>query len=404
MYQFMTLCSPSRSKLPDCKRAGRRREHKGEETMQLRVLAMVVCLALPSAVSENNAKAQEHRAASAGQIHERTTFRFPLASLVADSRGNLYGAVGSISHNTIYRFSPRPGGGWTHREIYSSLNNVGIAQPSVLDASGNLYGTTFNPGVFGNCGIAFELSPTTHGPWKKTTLRTFPTAEGICELGRLVMDAKGNLFGASAVYATSSQNIYEFKRSSKGKFSFSLISGPAIFLGLVDDKDNLFGTGPQGVVEVSPNRNGTWAYNTIYNYGSTDGLTDALVLDRTGNLLGFTSDGGTTSQGEAFQLSPDSHGGWTFSLLFSFTNASGYYPSSIYSLQPGALIGTNTVGDSTGLGNVFTLIRLQDGTWKEDIVHTFRGGDDGDTPEGLVPSKGNLFGSADRVVFEVIPD
>jgi uncharacterized repeat protein (TIGR03803 family) len=123
---------------------------------------------------------------------------YPLSSLIFDSAGNLYGTTlqgGRISSNacggngcgTVFQPSPSSSGGWTERVIYSFTGHADGYFPAaglVLDAAGNVYGTTeygggglcrLIPPTIG-CGVVYELSPTSGGSWTETTLHTFTGA------------------------------------------------------------------------------------------------------------------------------------------------------------------------------------------------------------------------------------
>lgn len=90
---------------------------------------------------------------------------WPVGSLVSDGAGNLYGTTfiggdGSGSGcvggcGTVFELSPNGAGGWTETilhnfcENYSGVNCPDGQAPQaglVLDAAGNLYGTTVNGG------------------------------------------------------------------------------------------------------------------------------------------------------------------------------------------------------------------------------------------------------------------
>ena len=67
----------------------------------------------------------------------------------------------------------------------------------IADAAGNLYGTTFYGGAYGN-GMVFELTPGTSG-WKQTVLHSFnwDGIDGFWVTGGLVFDSSGNLYGTT---------------------------------------------------------------------------------------------------------------------------------------------------------------------------------------------------------------
>ena len=66
----------------------------------------------------------------------------------------------------------------------------------VRDTAGNLYGTTCYGGT-NNDGTVFELTPSDDGQWTVTTLHTFSEEDGGCPRGDLVLDASGNIYGTT---------------------------------------------------------------------------------------------------------------------------------------------------------------------------------------------------------------
>src|ERR1035437_6510944 len=75
----------------------------------------------------------------------------------------------------------------------------------IVDAAGNLYGTTSqggtgsNCGAFG-CGTVFELTPAAGGGWTETVLYSFNYngTDGAGPLAGLIFDAAGNLYGTTS--------------------------------------------------------------------------------------------------------------------------------------------------------------------------------------------------------------
>ncbi len=65
----------------------------------------------------------------------------------------------------------------------------------VFDGSGNLYGTTFGGGAYGD-GTAYKLTPS-NGSWTETDLHDFQSSDGIYPNGGLVFDSAGNLYGTA---------------------------------------------------------------------------------------------------------------------------------------------------------------------------------------------------------------
>jgi uncharacterized repeat protein (TIGR03803 family) len=98
----------------------------------------------------------------------------PSGGVIIDRFGNLYGtaqAYGPNDHGVVFELSPS-GSGWTYTVIYSFQDTNDGGGPHgglVMDAAGNLYGTTSDGGAGGG-GTVFELSPSGEG-W------TFPTRQ-----------------------------------------------------------------------------------------------------------------------------------------------------------------------------------------------------------------------------------
>jgi uncharacterized repeat protein (TIGR03803 family) len=103
---------------------------------------------------------------------------------------------------TVFEFTPAAAGSWTESILHNFASNPDGAEPYygnlILDAGGNLYGTTEQGGASGN-GTAFELVPGAGGIWTETVLHSFNDngADGYNPLGALVRDGEGNLYGTT---------------------------------------------------------------------------------------------------------------------------------------------------------------------------------------------------------------
>jgi uncharacterized repeat protein (TIGR03803 family) len=120
------------------------------------------------------------------------------------------------------------------------------------------------------------------------------------------------------------------------------------------------------------------------------------TIDSAGNLYGTTFNGGSDGMGTVFELSPPSSqgGGWTETVLWSFSNSSGNSPHGPLLMDSsGNLYGT-TSGDS---GTVFELSPVSGGSWAEQTLYVFgaNNSEDGSSPvAGLTfDSSGNLYGT-----------
>ena len=222
--------------------------------------------------------------------------------------------------------------------------------------------------------------------------------------------------------------------SENALYSFAAGTDPKLpYAGLIFDKaGNLYGTTELGgtnnqgtVFEITPNANGTWTENVLYNFtGGSDGGQPygSLVFDTTGNLYGTTNFGGSSNCnmgcGTVFELTPGSSG-WTETAIYTFSGGSdGREPSARVRLDAaGNLYGTTLLGGNigsscdSGCGTVFKLAHGSSG-WTESVLYAFQGGSDGASPyDGLTfDPAGNLYGttysggaSANGTIFELTP-
>jgi uncharacterized repeat protein (TIGR03803 family) len=130
---------------------------------------------------------------------------YPLGGVVFDGAGNLYGVVeGGHPYGLVYQLSPS-GSGWTKQTLYEFPGGGHGADPYgglIRDPSGNLYGTTQYSAPYGT-GTIFELTPS-NGGWAFNTLYVLPPCgflvSSYCGEGpmdKLMMDAAGNLYGTT---------------------------------------------------------------------------------------------------------------------------------------------------------------------------------------------------------------
>lgn len=369
----------------------------------------------------------------------------PSAAVVFDRSGNLYGTTfygGTLGEGTVFELSPQEGG-WTET-VLQSFNGFGGNWPTanvVLDASGNLYSTTFFGGALGY-GIAFELTPASGGGWTEIGLHGFSKSDkdGLYPRSGLAFDASGNLYGTtpgggSASYGT----VFELTRDAGGGWTETLLhnftntNGGAPYGSLViDAAGNIYGTASEGggtssacaygcgtVFELTPAKNGNWTMHLLHNFtkNSMDGQSPlaGLLIDPTGNLYGTTPGGGAYGYGVVFELTPLSGGGWKETILHNFNSngVDGNYPAGLLALDTaGNLYGTTSNGGSYGYGTVYKLVHIAHG-WRQTILHSFNhDGTDGYQPgSGVVlDGSGNLYGTTESggaygygAVYQIIP-
>jgi uncharacterized repeat protein (TIGR03803 family) len=148
---------------------------------------------------------------------------------------------------------------------------------------------------------------------------------------------------------------------------------------------------------------GSGSENALYNFagGGDPKLPYAgLVLDKAGNLYGTTEVGGANNQGTVFEITPNTNGSWTESVIYHFTGSSdgGQPYASLIFDGAGNLYGTTGFGGSTncnlGCGTVFKLTPGSSG-WTETVLYTFTGGSDGRQPSARIlrDAAGNLYGT-----------
>jgi uncharacterized repeat protein (TIGR03803 family) len=121
----------------------------------------------------------------------------PFGSLIMDKKGNLYGttyAGGVYGYGTIFELTTAG----VEKVLYSFVGQPDAGNPVgrlLLDTKGNLYGTTSFGGTFG-VGAVFELSAS----GKESVLYSFAGgADGASPFDGLVMDAAGNLYGTTEI-------------------------------------------------------------------------------------------------------------------------------------------------------------------------------------------------------------
>ncbi len=126
-----------------------------------------------------------------------------------DSSGDIYGATlrgGAYNDGVVFRLH-KSSSGW-HEVVLHSFNGTDGLNPDaplVMDAAGNLYGTTSAGGANG-FGVVFETSRST-GTWQTRVLHTFAglNIDGAYPNAALLIDASGNLYGTTAAGGTSNE-------------------------------------------------------------------------------------------------------------------------------------------------------------------------------------------------------
>jgi uncharacterized repeat protein (TIGR03803 family) len=233
--------------------------------------------------------------------------------LVEDGSGNLFGATsggGASSNGTVFEILHNSGVITT----LASFDGTHGADPLaglVLDSGGNLFGTTSSGGASSD-GTVFEV---VHNSGVITTLASFNGTNGSSSFAGLVEDSSGNLFGTTLSGGASSDGtIFEILHNSgviTPLASFNGTNGANPLAGLIEDSGgNLFGTtsngGASGDGTAFEIVHGSGVITTLASFNGTNGANPnaGLVEDSSGNFFGSTENGGASGNGVVFKVAP----------------------------------------------------------------------------------------------------
>ncbi len=169
-----------------------------------------------------------------------------------------------------------------------------------------------------------------------------------------------------------------------------------------DNLGNLYGMTPTGgsegagvIFQLAPQTGGHWKETVIHTFtGGADGgsaSSGRLLIDAQRNIFGVATVGGANGAGNAFELSPDASGNWTFTTIYAFTGTpdAGFPYGGLLSDASGNLYGTTYYDGANNLGCVYKLSHAGS-AWTEQLLYSFKGGDDGASSiSGLVFGQDN---------------
>jgi uncharacterized repeat protein (TIGR03803 family) len=242
----------------------------------------------------------------------------PTSTLTRDKEDNLYGTTsyGNGFGGSVFKINAAG----TYSVLYKFTNPADGSNPNrsrmLIDGDGNLYGLTNYGGDLqcnapNGCGVLFKLGPS----GKLTVLYAFQGGtDGSLPIGDLVRDKAGNFYGVTNQGGANGNGIV-FRLSPQGQETILYTFGAGF------DGEPLSGV----VLDASGNIYGTTTFGGVDNRGSVFELTPAgvrtdlysfsggadggrpygtLLLDSSGTLYGTTVDGGISSAGTVFELSP----------------------------------------------------------------------------------------------------
>ena len=190
-----------------------------------------------------------------------------------------------------------------------------------MDAAGDLFGTTSTAGA-NNDGTVFEITKS-GGSYSSTpmVLASFNNTNGRTSEAGLIMDAAGDLFGTTANGGANGEgNVFEIVKIG-GSYSstptvlasFNFTNGASLGGGLImDAAGDLFGTAhagganSDGIVFEIAKSGSTYSSTPIVlaTFNGTDGASPlgSIVMDASGDLLEITAQGGANSDGTVFEI------------------------------------------------------------------------------------------------------
>jgi len=236
--------------------------------------------------------------------------------VVFDQAGNLYGTTPSggdpvCNCGVVYELSPSSGG-WTQTVLHSfqqSGDGEGAFAGVTFDRAGNIYGTTVGGGASGQYGLGtiYKLTPAAGG-WTESILYSFSgEKDGGYPYGGLIIDASGNLYGVN-----SSGVVYELSPASGGwtftpLYTFNNVYEGSFAAPVMDPAGNLYGTlgiANQMVFRLNDS-GGHWTLTGFtYNGSGTDIPIGNVTLDASGNVYTTASFGGKHVAGYIFEITP----------------------------------------------------------------------------------------------------
>jgi len=355
----------------------------------------------------------------------------PLFSgVVRDKAGNFYGttyAGGAFNYGTVFKVDASGNETVLHSFGQKSFGpgNDGRTPYAgvVIDASGHLFGTTYEGGIkniqcLKGCGIVFEIDPNSS---EKVLYRFTGGTDGGLPFGGVIRDSRGNLYGTTEIGgASGAGTVFKVDPSGTETVLHSFAGQPDAQYpeaGLIcDEVGDFYGTTSAGgvyglgtVFELDASGHETVLYSFAGSFNSDgQGPDTALLRAPNGDLYGTTFQGGN-GIGTVFKV--DTSGHETILHAFGSFQNDGAYPESPLAFDSqGNVYGTTIQGGTFGLPGGVVYEISAEGAYS--VVYDFGGKSDGSAPAGpLLPgSDGSFFGTTSSggsagpgTVYQLIP-
>ncbi len=292
------------------------------------------------------------------------------------SGSNLYGTTsqgGDVASGTVFELNQK--GQKVAQYSFQGGTDASVPFAGLIQDGGAIFGTGYFGGTNGD-GAVFALNCSAVATCREVVLHSFvggandgsnPNSALVPQSGALV---GSTVYGGSGTcnngFAVGCGTVYKLTQIGETLLhSFTGTDGTYPGVLIPDGKSGFYGITGQGgssgkgtVFQMSS----TGVVTTLYTFmGGSDGSNPGgLIENSSGNLFGTTYGGGASGNGTIFELSPNRQGGWTETVLYSFTNGAdggGPQPGIALDQQNHTIYGSTVGGGdpSCGCGTVFAL-------------------------------------------------
>lgn len=290
----------------------------------------------------------------------QTNGAYPTGTLSTDAAGDLFGTTisgGSANLGTVYELAA---GSHAVATLASfTVPNSSVVGGVAADKSGDLFGVARYAGPAG-AGSIFEVAAGSHSV---ATLANFNNVNGTTPWYNPIVDASGNLFGTTENGGASGDGtVYELPAGSSAIVTLASFSGangamPMDNL-LLDSAGDLFGTtnggGTSGYGTVFEIAAGSHSITTLANLSASSGGApyNGLVADSAGNLYGEGYMGGVSGVGTVFEITNSGYAPFHASTVVNLQGYNDTVAAPATVTPPTGFAGSNLLGPIFGNWNV----------------------------------------------------